>query len=121
EQMGNLDGVARASNNLGLVFQALGDSDSAEVWYRRSLQLAERLGSRQLAAQQLANLGDIALAQGRAQEAQKLWREAVSVFTLMKVAGLRDMYERRLRELDAHQTSLGQGRDEPVKRSTGGG
>lgn len=65
--------------NLGLVAKMRGDTVVAEDYFRRALQLAEELGSKEGMAAQLGNLGQVAKERGDLATAEKYLMRALRI------------------------------------------
>jgi tetratricopeptide (TPR) repeat protein len=94
-------GVSRDLGNLSLIPEDLGDFPAAEALLRESLAIAERIGAEDLAATKLANLGDVALAQGRREEARAFWTRAVAIFARLGPGKHHDEFTKKIAALDA--------------------
>ncbi len=58
-QLGNIGNEATTLNNIGFAYAALGESDSALVYYRQALPLARQVGDRVLEKSALNNMGRV--------------------------------------------------------------
>ncbi len=80
EQTDDVQGVADATNNLGMVHWRRDEQQLAEAAYTTSRSAAVRLGDMYLAACATANLGQLALEQGRPRETIRLLDAALATF-----------------------------------------
>lgn len=71
--------VANFYNNMGLCFDAWGKADSAEFYYRKSIQILEKLNLKCEAANALANIGNLQRKGNRVSEALKTYSIASAV------------------------------------------
>ncbi|NRB63081.1 MAG: tetratricopeptide repeat protein [Saprospiraceae bacterium] len=71
------DFIARTNNNLGSIFERIGDNDKALFYFTQALQLHQAANRLQLAASTLGNIGVILLNQGETDEAIIHFRESV--------------------------------------------
>jgi len=71
--------IANFYNNMGLCFDAWGKADSAEFYYRKSIQILEKLNLKCEAANALANLGNLQRKENRVSEALKTYSVASAV------------------------------------------
>jgi class 3 adenylate cyclase/tetratricopeptide (TPR) repeat protein len=79
EELGDLDGVAKASNNLGALAYFEGDWERAAGWYRRSLDAYRRAGNATAAAVTASNLGELLVSRRAFDDAREVLRDAVRV------------------------------------------
>jgi class 3 adenylate cyclase/tetratricopeptide (TPR) repeat protein len=79
ERLGDLDGVAKASNNLGGVCYFEGKWDDAVNWYRRALDAYRRAGNEVAAAVTASNLGELLVSRGSLDEAEVMLRDGIRV------------------------------------------
>jgi tetratricopeptide (TPR) repeat protein len=80
DAIGYRPGRAHALNCLGIIAHLRGDLPAAERWYGESARLAHRLADRRLGGLVQMNLGIIAAAQDRADEALAHFRLALAAF-----------------------------------------
>jgi tetratricopeptide (TPR) repeat protein len=73
-----------AMNGLGEAYQRSGDLVEAEHWSRQALDRGESCGSSYEQARAYRNLGEIAVAQGDAPQAAVLWRQALSIYAVLR-------------------------------------
>lgn len=99
--LGDEAALARDLGNLALVPEKRGDLDEAERLNLEALAIAEGLGERgkSVVASMLGNLGDIALARGKREEARALWVRAVPLFAELGKEKFREETEGKLRGL----------------------
>jgi len=71
--------IANFYNNMGLCFDAWGKADSAEFYYRKSIQILEKLNLKCEAANALANIGNLQRKDNRVSEALKTYSVASAV------------------------------------------
>lgn len=71
--------VANFYNNMGLCFDAWGKADSAEFYYRKSIQILEKLSLKCEAANALANIGNLQRKGNRVSEALMTYSIASAV------------------------------------------
>ena len=71
---------AEAVNALGVAYARLGQVGDAEEQYRRALELRQQVGHRRGVASSLRNLAQLAMIQGRAEEAAGLLEQARELF-----------------------------------------
>ncbi|CAG0956875.1 hypothetical protein PHYC_00514 [Phycisphaerales bacterium] len=102
-RLGNLEGLARDLGNSALVPEARGDLDRAESLFKEALAVAQTIpGPRgeELAAGNISNLGDIAKARGRLDEARAMWIRAAATFERLGVTKWNAMFAKRFAEAD---------------------
>jgi len=75
----NLRGMAKAQNNLAIIYSERGDYGRAQKFYTESLARWRDLGETRYSAVVLANLGGIALLQGELDEAASLLGESLAL------------------------------------------
>ena len=78
-QTGNLEGLARTRQNLGLAYQALGDSVRAESSYHSAIELYQQTHSRIYLALTSMNLGNLYLREKKHDRAEAIYRQAKGV------------------------------------------
>ena len=78
-QTGNLEGMARTQQNLGLAYQALGDSVRAESSYLSAIELYQQTHSRIYLALTSMNLGNLYLREKKHDRAEAIYRQAKGV------------------------------------------
>src|SRR5690606_33044026 len=64
EEIGDVDGIAHTSVNLGILAQWSGDYDAAHRYYADALRRRRELGARALVAQSVSCFLDLAAARG---------------------------------------------------------
>jgi len=79
EQLGFKRGIAASKNNLGLVYEHIGQNNKAAELYAESLELKTMMGDRRGMASTLNNLGVLYKKTGQYDEALKYYREALSI------------------------------------------
>jgi tetratricopeptide (TPR) repeat protein len=79
ERLGDLEGAAKASNNLGGVSYFDGRWDDAVKWYRRALDAYQRAGNDVAGAVTASNLGEVLVSRGALDEAEPILRDAIRV------------------------------------------
>ncbi|HEX6660229.1 MAG TPA: metallophosphoesterase, partial [Ilumatobacter sp.] len=87
ENAGDLDGAAKASNNLGASAYNEGRWDDAMVWYRRALDAYGRCGNDTSAAVAGTNLGELLVSRRLYADAERVLQDAVRV---LRAAGALD-------------------------------
>jgi tetratricopeptide (TPR) repeat protein len=80
EPLGLEEGVAKSSNQSGVVEELLGNLGAEEGWYPKSLALKRKLGDERGAAATLRNLGLISLRRLRFDEARNRFIEALTIY-----------------------------------------
>jgi eukaryotic-like serine/threonine-protein kinase len=70
---------ARALNNMGIVFSALGEFEEALAHYKRALQIDQELGDRAQVALKLANLGSVYVELGDPDQAESVLAKALAI------------------------------------------
>jgi tetratricopeptide (TPR) repeat protein len=78
-RLGDLNGIAKASNNLGGISYFEGRWDDAVDWYRRALDAYRRSGNEAAAAVTASNLGELLVSRGALDEAEPMLRDAIRV------------------------------------------
>lgn len=78
-EIGNKQGIARASGNLGLIYQKQSRHDEAEIMHGEALEMARELGNREEEARQIGNLAEVKLAQGDFDAAFRLHTDALAL------------------------------------------
>jgi tetratricopeptide (TPR) repeat protein len=86
EELGDLPGQASVFNSMGVAAHARGDWSSALAHYERTRAIVERTGDAVMHGTCSANVAEIALDQGRLEEAEPLFREALRTW---QAAGIR--------------------------------
>jgi tetratricopeptide (TPR) repeat protein len=76
ECLGRTDGMAAAFNNLGVVYQTLGDLAPAEAMYQEALKLEEELDCKEGMAAVCENLGQVYQARGEHAQAEAMYKES---------------------------------------------
>jgi tetratricopeptide (TPR) repeat protein len=71
--------MAAISHQLGMIAQARGDYDTAEVRYRQSLEIDERLGNQAGMATSYHQLGNLAYLQGDYDTAEVRYRQSLEI------------------------------------------
>jgi tetratricopeptide (TPR) repeat protein len=79
ERLGDLEGAAKASNNLGGVSYFDGRWDDAVKWYRRALDAYQRAGNDVAGAVTASNLGEVLVSRGALDEAEPILNDAIRV------------------------------------------
>jgi tetratricopeptide (TPR) repeat protein len=79
EQLGRLEGVARAYGNLGVIYQTRGDLDGAERMLRKALEMNQQLGRLEGVASDYGNLGLIYQTRGDLDKAERMHRKALEL------------------------------------------
>jgi class 3 adenylate cyclase/Icc-related predicted phosphoesterase/tetratricopeptide (TPR) repeat protein len=87
ERIGDLDGAAKASNNLGAIAYFDGRWDDALRWYRRALDFYARCGNDTSAAVAGTNLAELLVSRGALAEAATVLNDAIRV---LRAAGALD-------------------------------
>ena len=75
--MGDKGGEATTLNNLGLVYDALGDKQKALAYYEQALPLSRQVGDKGGEATTLNNLGGVYDALGDKQKALAYYEQAL--------------------------------------------
>ncbi|MCK7594404.1 serine/threonine-protein kinase [Pseudomarimonas salicorniae] len=75
---------AEAVNALGVAYARLGQMGDAEQQYRRALELRQSIGHRRGIASSLRNVAQLAMIQGRGDEAATLLEQARTLFALLE-------------------------------------
>jgi tetratricopeptide (TPR) repeat protein len=70
---------ARALNNIGIVFSALGDFEEALSSYKRALRIDQELGDRAQVAAKLANIGQVYVECGDTDRAEAYLKKALAL------------------------------------------
>jgi tetratricopeptide (TPR) repeat protein len=70
---------ARALNNMGIVFAAMGEYEEALGHYKRALKIDQELGDRLQIALKLANIGGVYLETGTLDKSEQYLRKAISI------------------------------------------
>lgn len=78
ECLGRTEGMAAAFNNLGVVYQTLGDLAPAEAMYEEALKLEEQLDCKEGMAAVCENLGEIYEARGDRAQADAMYRKSAA-------------------------------------------
>jgi len=76
ECLGRSEGMAAAFNNLGVVYQTLGDLVPAEAMYREALKLEEELDCKEGMAAVCENLGQVYQARGEHAQAEAMYKKS---------------------------------------------
>ena len=98
--------IAQANNVLGMAYRLLGDFTLAEIFHRQALEMGRHCGSRFETARALRELGTVALAVPRPDEAGQYWREAWQLYSEMGAAQAQAVAE-DLEQLDKSGTETG--------------
>lgn len=98
--------IAQANNMLGMAYRTFGDFTLAEISHRQALEMGRRCGSRHETARALRELGAVALAARRPDEAGRYWREAWQLYSEIGAAQARGVAE-DLERLDKSRTETG--------------
>ena len=78
-KMDYLPGITTALNVLGETFRLAGDYETAEEYYRESIEICRLAGDRKRMAVSLANLASVVFHHGDYQEAEQLEKEAIRI------------------------------------------
>ena len=78
-QIDNLEIIAMATGNLGIIFKTRGELDEAEAMCRKSLGLNKELGRKEGMANQYGNLGNIFRTRGDLDEAEAMYRKSLGL------------------------------------------
>jgi tetratricopeptide (TPR) repeat protein len=79
------DGIAALYHQLGIITEELQQFDEAEKWYRKSLEIHERLGLDEKKAMNCHQLGIIAYKLQRLDEAEEWYRKSLIVFEYLEL------------------------------------
>jgi tetratricopeptide (TPR) repeat protein len=74
-----LDGVAKASNNLGALAYFEGDWERAANWYRRAIAACRRSGNEIAAAVTASNLGELLVSRRQFDDARSILGDAIRI------------------------------------------
>ena len=78
ECLGRSEGMAAAFNNLGVVYQTLGDLGPAEAMYQEALKLEEELDCKEGMAAVCENLGQVYQARGDRAQAEAMYKRSAA-------------------------------------------
>jgi len=78
ECLGKIEGMAAAFNNLGVVYQTLGDLVPAEAMYQEALKLEEELDCKEAMAAVCENLGQVYQALGNRVQAEAMYKKSAA-------------------------------------------
>jgi tetratricopeptide (TPR) repeat protein len=78
ECLGRTEGMAAVFNNLGVVYQRLGDLAPAEAMYQEALKLEEQLDCKEGIAAVCENLGQIYQARGDRAQAEAMYKQSAA-------------------------------------------
>lgn len=112
EESGDLLGVAKSQNNLGLLFSAVDDHAGAVAVYKEALAGYQQLGNRELAAATLLNLGMAHHLMEERDHAITYYREALELCRARNWHVTAARAHSNLAEAYAETGRIAQGRDE---------
>lgn len=112
EESGDLLGVAKSQNNLGLLFSAVDDHAGAVAVYKEALATYQRLGNRELAAATLLNLGMAHHLMEERDHAITYYREALELCRAQNWHVTAARAHSNLAEVYAETGRIGRARDE---------
>jgi class 3 adenylate cyclase len=79
EEIGDKKGAAFSLNNIGLVYEELGEYDKALDYHEKSLKINEQVGNRGGISSSLKNIGDVLVKIGKPEDALNSYSKALEI------------------------------------------
>jgi tetratricopeptide (TPR) repeat protein len=84
EKLGFKKGIAGAENNIGIVYQEMGDYEKAADYYLKSITIKEAMGNKRGLISAYSNLGEVFDIQGNFEKANFYYSKSLAIATELK-------------------------------------